>query len=55
MMVKSWIEKKLFQVDQCHSLSSHVETHKGQLILKYFRSIVIQIMKWKPRLAVITQ
>ena len=50
MLVKNWIEKK------CFKLISVTIAYRPmlKLIKDNFKSIVIQIMKWKLRLAVIT-
>ena len=49
MLVKNWIEKKCFTLISVIAYRSMLK-----LIKDNFKSIVIQIMKWKLRLAVIT-
>ena len=49
MLVKNWIEKKCFKLICVIAYRPMLK-----LIKDNFKSIVIQIMKWKLRLAVIT-
>ena len=49
MLVKNWIEKKCFKV-----ISVIAYRPMLKLIKDNFKIVVIQIMKWKLRLAVIT-